>query len=184
EFDAAKLVYQPVKTARTAADPGDVDRAAAALLEARSPVIFAGQGVTYSEATEDLVQLAELLQAPVMTTLLGKGAFPEDHPLSAGTAAGVRTGAASHYLNTSDLVFAIGTSLTRHGISSAAVPPGKVIIQATNDPRDVNKDYWVDYPVIGDAKLVIRQFIEAIKDRLGAKVRDGNAANEIKTATD
>src|SRR5207253_1143792 len=132
EFDAAKLVYQPVKTARTAADPGDVDRAAAALLEARSPVIFAGQGVTYSEATEDLVQLAELLQAPVMTTLLGKGAFPEDHALAAGTAAGVRTGAAQHFLQKADVILALGTSLTRHGISSATVPPGKVIIHATS----------------------------------------------------
>jgi acetolactate synthase-1/2/3 large subunit len=121
-----------------------------------------------------------------MTTLLGKGAFPENHPLSAGTAAGVRTGAAAHYLATSDLVFAIGTSLTRHNISTATVPPGKTIIQATNDPRDVNKDYWVDYPIIGDAKLVIRQFIDAVKDRLGGKrrVEDGAVANEVKAATD
>lgn len=186
EFDAAQLAYAPVRTIRTAADPDDVDRAAAALLAARCPVIFAGQGVTYSEATEELARLAELLQAPVMTTLLGKGAFPENHPMSAGTAAGVKTGAAAHFLNKADVVLAIGTSLTRHGISSATVPAGKVIIHATNDPRDINKDYTVDYPIIGDARLVIGQLVEAIKDRLGSKTRDGNGAvaDEIKTVSE
>jgi acetolactate synthase-1/2/3 large subunit len=186
ELDPAQLVYEPVRPARTAADPDDVDRAAAALLGAHCPVIFAGQGVTYSEATDDLVRLAELLQAPVMTTLLGKGAFPESHPMAAGTAAGVKTGAAAHFLNKSDVVLALGTSLTRHGISSATVPPGKVIIHATNDPRDVNKDYTVTHAIIGDAKLVIRQLIEALTERLGGKSRDGNGtvAAEIKSVNE
>jgi acetolactate synthase-1/2/3 large subunit len=186
DFDASQLVYAPVRATRTAADPDDVDRAARALVAAECPVIFAGQGVTYSEATDDLVRLAELIDAPVMTTLLGKGAFSEDHPLSAGTAAGVKTGAASHFLNKADVILAIGTSLTRHGISSATIPPGKVIIHATNDPRDINKDYTVEYPIIGDARLVIRQLIEALEDRLGNKRRDGNGAvaDEIKTVNE
>ena len=55
------------------------------LREARRPVIHAGQGVLYAEATDELIELAELLQAPVMTTLEGKSAFPEDHPLALGT---------------------------------------------------------------------------------------------------
>jgi len=184
EVDRAALDYRPVPSPRSAGDPVDVDRAAAAVLAARVPLIFAGQGVTYAQATPDLVELAELLQAPVITTLLGKGAFPEDHPLAAGPAAGVGTGAAGHFLGTSDVVLAIGTSLTRHGISSATVPPGKTIIHVTNDPRDLNKEYWADYPVIGDAKLVIRQLIEAIKDRLGNKRREGNVAEELRTVQD
>ena len=68
----------------SAADPRDVLAAARALVAAERPVIFAGQGVLYGEATDELVALAELLQIPVMTTMLGKSAFPEDHPLSVG----------------------------------------------------------------------------------------------------
>lgn len=182
-IDEAWLAYKPVKPARSAADPSDVDQAARMLLEAQNPVIFAGQGVTYGEATVELVQLAELVQAPVMTSLLGKGAFPEDHPLSAGTAAGVGPGAVPHYLNKADVIFAVGTSLTRHGISSATVPDGKVIIQATNDPVDLNKDYSIDHALVGDTKLLLGQLIEAVKERTDGKPRgqEGAVAEELKT---
>ena len=70
---------------RSAADPEAVRRAAQALLAAERPIIHAGQGVLYAEATAELVRLAEFLQVPVMTTLSGKSAFPEHHPLSVGT---------------------------------------------------------------------------------------------------
>ena len=76
----------------------------------------------YAEATAELVQLAELLQAPVMTTLGGKSAFPEDHPLSLGTAAGVVTGPVAHFLPKSDVLFGIGTSFTRHRSLPSASP--------------------------------------------------------------
>jgi len=184
--DPAQLAFPVVRATRSAPDPDDVDRAVVALLGARCPVIFAGQGVRSAGATEDLVQLAEVLQAPVMTTLLGKGSFPEDHALSAGTAAGVRTGAAAHFLAKADVVLAIGTSLTRHGISTATIPDGKTIIHATNDPRDINKDYAVDFPIIGDAQLTIRGLRDAARDRLGGKLRDedGVTAGEVKRVTD
>ena len=152
------------------------------LVEAKCPVILAGQGVLYAEATEELVRLAELLQVPVMTTLVGKSAFPEDHPLSLGTGAATMTGPVHHFLRKADVVFGIGSSFTRHG-QTITIPPGKVMIQATNDARDINKDYTVDYPIVGDARLVLRQFIEAVKDHLGAKGReaDGAVAQEVKT---
>lgn len=184
EMGEAELSYAPVRAVRSAGDPRDVDAAAEALLKASAPVIFAGQGVLLADATDDLVQVAELLQVPVMTTLLGKSGFPEDHPLSAGTAAGVGPGTVGYALRKADLVFAVGTSLTRHGISSVTLPPGKIIVQVTNDPRDFNKDYVVDYPVLGDAKLVLGQLLEALKDRLGGKPRDdqGAVVGELKNA--
>jgi acetolactate synthase I/II/III large subunit len=158
-----------------------VDAAARALVEARSPVILAGQGVTFAGASGELVRLAELLQAPVMTTLLGKSGFPEDHPLSAGTAAHVGPGTVPHFLRKADVVLAIGTSLTLHGISSVAVPRGKAIIHATNDARDVNKDHPADYVVLGDAKLVLGQLAEAVQERLGGKPRErGEVAGELQ----
>src|SRR5438046_7264869 len=100
-----------------------------------------------------------------MTTLEGKGAFPEDHPLSLGTGGGgVMSGPVYHFLPKADLVFGVGCSFTRHGMATN-IPAGKTIIHATNDERDLNKNYPADHPILGDAKLVLRQFIDAVKDR-------------------
>ena len=181
EVDESAAVYQPVKASCSAANPRDVDEAARVLVEARSPLIHAGQGVLYAEATEELVQLADLLQAPVMTTLAGKSAFPESHPLSLGTGAATTAGPIVHFLPKADVVFGIGCSFTRHGMTTT-IPDGKVMIQATNDPRDINKDYTVEYPLIGDARLVLDQLVEAVKDRLADSHRAGNGAvaQEVK----
>jgi acetolactate synthase-1/2/3 large subunit len=90
------------------------------------------------------VELAELLQIPVMTTLEGKSAFPEDHALALGTGAGGMPGTVFHFLPKADVLFAVGTSLTRHGMATN-IPAGKTIIHATNDERDLNKNYAADY---------------------------------------
>ncbi|MCY3907380.1 MAG: thiamine pyrophosphate-requiring protein [Anaerolineaceae bacterium] len=174
EVDEAALDYRPVKATRTAGDPQDIEKATRALVEARCPVILAGQGVLYAEASDDLVELAESLQLPVMTTMEGKSGFPEDHPLSLGAAGGgVMTGPAHHFLHEADVILAIGCSLTAH-FMHVTLPPGKTIIHATNDERDLNKHHPTDHPILGDAKLVLRQFIEAVQD-LGAKSTDDGA---------
>ena len=174
--------YRPGKASLAAPDSRDVDQAAAELLAAQTPVIVAGQGVLYAGATEDLVALAEALQAPVMTTLEGKSAFPENHPLSLGTGAGSVAGPVVHFMTKADVVLGIGTSFTRHGMNMTIPAAGKVMIQATNDPRDIHKDYFIDHPIIGDAKLVAQSLLEAVKDRLGGKTRDGSVAAEIEQA--
>jgi len=173
--------YQPVKTTLAAGDPQDVAEAARVLVEARNPIIHAGQGVLYAEAWDELLELAELLSAPVMTTLMGKSAFPENHPLSLGTGARVVTKPVFHFLGKADVIFGIGCSFARHYMSTK-IPPGKVIIHATNNAEDINKNYRADYPIIGDAKLVLRQFIEAVKERLGNQGQRGKStvAEEIK----
>ncbi len=185
EVDESALMYQPVKSTRAGANVRDVDEAARVLVEANCPVLHAGQGVLYAGATEELKQLAELLQAPVMTTLVGKSAFPEDHSLSLGTGAATSAGPVVHFLRKADVVFGIGSSFTRHGMT-INIPPGKVMVQATNDARDINKDYTIDHPIIGDASLVLSQMIEAVKDRLGGKSRaaDGAMAQEVRTVKD
>jgi acetolactate synthase-1/2/3 large subunit len=182
EFPGPAVNYTPVKRATSAANPREVTQAAEILLGAKHPVIYAGQGVLYAEATAELSELVELLQVPVTTTLEGKSAFPEHHPLSLGTGSGVMPRPVHTFLQKADVVLAIGTILTRHNITAAAIPPGKVIIHATNDERDINKQYSSDYPILGDAKLVLRQFIDAAKDLLGGKRRDtdGRIAAEVK----
>ncbi len=173
--DAPLLDYTPPRPARSAGDPDDIDAAARLLVAARCPVIYAGQGVMYAGATAALRALAELLAVPVMTTLEGKGAFPEDHALSLGTAAIVLTGPARHFLHESDVVLGIGCSLTRHNITAATLPPGKRVIHATNDARDLHKAYPTELPILGDAQLVLAQLIAAVRERLGGRPRDGRA---------
>ena len=155
--------YKPVKATLSKADSQDVLSAANTLINAKAPIIHAGQGVLYADATEELVELAELLQVPVMTTLAGKSAFPEKHPLALGSGSSVMNGCVYHFLSRADVIFGIGTSFTKHSMTTT-IPPGKVFIHATNDPIDIDKDYYIDYPIIGDAKLVLQQFIEACKD--------------------
>jgi acetolactate synthase-1/2/3 large subunit len=139
------------------------------------PMIIAGQGVLYAEATDELLALADLLDTPVMTTTDGKSAFPEDHALALGSGGTVYTGHGRHFLQETDLIFAIGTSLTKHNISTPIIPPGKAIIHATNDSRDLYKANDTALPILGDAKLVLAQLIEAVTDRLGGKTHHTGA---------
>ena len=178
------LWSKKVRPAGSQGDPRDVEAAAQALCRAQYPVIHAGQGVLAAQATDDLVELAELLSAPVMTTLLGKSAFPEVHPLALGSGSGVMSGTLYHFMRRSDLVLGIGASFTKHGMSMN-LPPGRVLIQATNDPRDVHKDYEIDHPIIGDAKLVLRQLIEACREIVGESRKENPAvAGEIREQRD
>jgi acetolactate synthase-1/2/3 large subunit len=181
EFPAASINYTPVKRTIAGANVRDVEAAAKVLIQAKCPVIVAGQGVLWAEATAELIEIAELLQAPVTTPLEGKSAFPEHHPLSLGTGAGVMPRPVHTFLQKADVIFAIGASLTKHNIVAAPIPAGKTIIHATNDERDLNKHYATDYPLLGDAKPVLQQFIAAVKDQLGNKKREPNdTAAEIK----
>jgi acetolactate synthase-1/2/3 large subunit len=186
EVGEGALNYRPVKATNTAGNPRDVEAAARALVEARRPLLHAGQGVLYAEASAELVELAELLQAPVMTTLEGKSAFPENHALSLGTGGGgVMAGPVYQFLPKADLIFGIGCSFTRHGMATNLPPTRATIIHATNDERDLNKNYPADHPILGDARLVLRQFIDAVKDLVTSRpARDGGTAQEVKAARD
>ena len=177
--DAASS-YRPVNVTCPAGNPREIAAAARALVEARRPVIHAGHGVLYAEASEELRELAELLNAPVMTTLEGKSAFPEDHALALGTGSSVMSRPVYEFLKDADVLLGIGCSFTRHGMATN-IPPGKTLIHATNDERDLNKNYHADHPILGDAKIVLRQFIDAIKDLGAARTsRNGAVAGEIQ----
>jgi acetolactate synthase I/II/III large subunit len=171
--------YRPVRTTRSAGDERDIDEAARMLLDAACPMILAGQGVFYAKATDELRQVAELLQAPVMTTFDGKSAFLEDHALALGPGGGTFTGPGRHILHKSDLVLGIGCSFTRHGIATPVIPPGKKIIHATNDTRDLHKAFAADLGILGDAKLVLGQLISAVRDRLNGRTRPDHIAREV-----
>ena len=185
EFAGNEVDYTAIRPTRSSGDPRDIDDAAKMLLEAKSPIIIAGQGVLYGEATDELLAFADLAEIPVMTTTDGKSAFPEDHALALGSGGVVYTGHGRQFLLDADVIFAIGTSLTRHNISTPIIPPGKTIIHATNDPRDLHKANDTALGILGDAKLVLTQLIEAVKDRSGGNPKTKGARHriaELKTA--
>jgi uncharacterized protein len=182
EIDESDLDYDPVQGPRTMASPDVVREAVKAILAAERPFFHAGVGVLYAEAWDELRELAELVQAPVMTTLQSKSAFAEDHPLSVGSGGQAGSLQAARFLAESDLIFGVGSGLA---ISSydAPIPKGKLAVQLIIDERDFNKDYKVAYPVMGDAKLVLQQMIEEVKRQIGEEGRkgDGKVAAEIES---
>ncbi len=167
--------YKRAPSSRAGGDPQDVAEVVDALLAAKNPIIVAGQGIFYADATAELLVLAELNQTPVMTTLNGKSTFPENHPLALGAGGASRTKMVHHFLDKADLVLGIGTSFTR-SLYITPVPDGKVIAQITHDSRDIGKDYQVDCGVVGDAKLVLGQMISKVREMVGDNGRRGDTA--------
>ena len=175
------LNYTAAPRMRSGPDPKAVAEVAAALVAAERLVIYAGQGVHYAQAWSQLRQLAELLEAPVTTSLQGKSAFPENHPLSLGSGGRSVSKQLHEFLKNADVIFGIGCSFatTNYGV---AMPKGKVIIHSTLDAADINKDVPVERALVGDAALTLDALLLEVKDRLKGKPR-GRAqavAAEIK----
>jgi acetolactate synthase-1/2/3 large subunit len=178
EYDEAQYPYTPVKGWRSAPDPDDVKNAVKALLAAKDPMLYVGEGVYYADATEELRQFAELAQMPVLTTLKAKGTFPENHPLSIG----VRGSHAAHFLTKCDLVFSIGSSLFPNRFSHS-IPEAekKTIVQCTVDTLDINRSYETKHAVIGDAKLTLQALIAELSI-VGVGKKNGAVVEEIRAA--
>ncbi len=172
--------YKVVRRRESLACREDVRELIEALLKASSPIIVAGQGVLYSQATEELVAFAELAQLPVMTTLAGKSAFPENHPLSLGTGGLSRTLMVKRFLESTDFSLGIGTSFTRN-IFTTPMPEGITLAQVSNCGEDIGKDYEVGFGAIGEVRLVLQQMIEEYQRQDGSKVRgdDSAASNRV-----
>ncbi|MCY4039628.1 MAG: thiamine pyrophosphate-requiring protein [Gammaproteobacteria bacterium] len=166
--------HTPSFAARSGPDPEAVRDAARVLAGAKHPVIYAGQGVHYAKAWEALCSLAEDWNIPVCTSLEGKSAFPEDHPLSLGSGGRANPRAVVKFLAEADVILGIGCSfaLTPFGVR---IPKGKTIIHATLDPMDLNKDMPAAHGLIGDAKLTLNALQRAMSslDRTASEGRAG-----------
>ena len=156
--------YTPSRPVRSGPDPDDVKRVADILLAAKCPLLHAGQGVLYAGATPELVKLAELLQAPVITTNTGKSAFPEDHPLFAGATVISAPKAVFHYLKNADVIAGIGAGFVVNPWTPK-IPAGKRLVQLTNEAADINKEQEVEAAILGDAKLSLQALIDEIGSR-------------------
>ena len=179
------LDYRPAPRAHTAPDLQEVREVARVLVQAQRPVIYAGQGVHYAQGWQALRELAELLEAPVTTSLQGKSAFPETHPLSLGSGGRSVPKPVHHFLTEADVIFGVGCSfsLTSYGVT---MPRGKVMVQSTLDAADLNKDLPVEYALLGDARLTLEALVAGVKEELGGRPRSRGAEvqREIKAVKD
>ena len=169
--------YEPPRAVLQQADSSDVSRAAKAILAADHPIIHAGQGILYAEATPELIELAEFLQAPVMTTLSGKSGFPETHPLALGAGGPSTTGMVNKYLKGADLILGVGCSFTKTNFAQA-IPEGKTLVHLTNDEDAVGREFKTDLAMLGDAKLVLRQLLDELKSQAGSARANNQALQD------
>ena len=180
---AEPLNYTPVLRTRYGADPADVKRAAELLVNAKRPVMYAGQGVHYAKAWPQLKKLAERLAMPVTTSLGGKSAFPETHPLSLGSGGLAVPRAVPKFLADADVIFGIGCSFTETNFG-IAMPKGKTFIHSTVDPAHINKDVEAKIALVGDAALVLEALIEEVGKSVTADRDAKPVAAEIKSIND
>ena len=132
------------------------------------------------KASGELVEFAALCRIPVMTTPNGKSGFPENHPLSLGTAGRARPATVDHFVEKVDVILAIGSSLTRsHYI--LPLPADKILLQVTIDEGDLGKDYSIAQGVVGDARSVLRQMIARVREKAPEIVERAGIAAEIAT---
>ncbi|MEO8306846.1 MAG: thiamine pyrophosphate-requiring protein [Pseudomonadota bacterium] len=160
------LNYTPSRRVRSGPDPKDVDDAAAALIAAKRPLIYVGQGVHYAKAWPEMKAVAELLEAPVCSSLEGKSAFPETHPLSLGSGGPTMSKAVEANVAESDLVFGAGASFTATGFGIQFPTKDKTFIHNTIDPHDIDKNIPAKIAMVGDSKLALGMLHDALRDRL------------------
>jgi acetolactate synthase-1/2/3 large subunit len=163
---ASEINYRPTRRCVTAPDPKMVDAAADALIKAKMPLIYAGQGVHYGKAWNELKAVAEILEAPVTTSLEGKSAFPETHPLALGSGGVAMPRTVAAHVAESDVVFGAGASFTATGFGIRFPTANKTFIHNTIDAMDIDKNIPTEYPLVGDSKLTLAALHEALQDRL------------------
>jgi acetolactate synthase-1/2/3 large subunit len=171
--------YAPGKVVRSQPAQQEIDSAAELLIEATNPAIYAGQGIHWSEAYAELRALAEHLAIPVMTSLPGKSAFDETHPLALGSGGNGINGCVRKWLDECDVLFGVGCSFTATSFG-LAVPPGKRVIHATLDPLDIDKSVPSELALAGDAKLTLAALLEAVKRRVPEKRDASKVAQAIE----
>ena len=177
-LDESDEVTMPAPAAvdRPGPEPEQVERAARLLRAARRPVIWAGGGVIGSEAGAEVRQLAERLQAPIFTTVLGKGAVADDHPLAAG--ATILHPAARAFLAESDLMLAVGTRFTEEETDRWGLCLPDSLIHIDIDPEEIDRNYPATVGVVGDARAAL-QLINAQLQEL-RRPDNGSAAGIAK----
>ena len=155
---------------RIRGDSQKIEEAVELILTAKRPVILVGGGVMSSEAFEELKEFVELIGSAVITTMMGKSAFPEDHPLYAWHTGSKGTTCGLKLSSTADVLIAVGcrfadetSSSYKQGVSFA-IPPTK-LVQIDIDPAEIGKNYPVEVGIVGDAKVILQELTTKLKER-------------------
>ncbi len=174
------LDYKPSIRTVSAPDPDAVRDAAKLLVSAELPVLYAGQGVHYGRAWKELRELAELLEAPVTTSIEGKSAFPESHPLSLQSGGRAYSAEMHEFLQRADVIFGIGASFTQtaFGVPWPRYVDDTRIIQATIDTADLHKDVAIELGLVGDARLTLAAVLDEVRCLLPAPRGRGAAITD------
>ena len=165
-----KAVQAKVNATRMRGDAGEIARAADLLAAAKAPAIYAGGGVILSEASDLLTALAEHLQIPVCTSLMGKGSINESNPLAMGMTGFWGTKVSNTAVREADVVLAVGTKFAEADCSSwmpdytFAIPPTR-LIHIDIDPAEIGKNYPTEVGIIADAKSALEDLLEAVAAR-------------------
>ncbi len=160
EFSYPETVDLPGYRPHLHGNMRQIKQAAEMIAHAERPLIVAGRGVIVAKATTDLRKLAETTDTPVVTTLLGKSAIPEDHPLCLGMGGMHGESYANMALQRADLIIGIGTRFDDRLTSSAdSFAPQASVIHIDLDPAEIGKRVRVDLPIVGDAANVLRSLV-------------------------
>lgn len=183
EVPEAAQAYRSPQVAEFMPSASAIKDAAQKLVDANNPLLWVGAGVMSAGATDELRELAELLDVAVFTTMPGKSAFDERHQLSVGAGGSTVTGPAATWLKDSDLILALGASLTSSPYAQR-VRPGKFLIHNVIDDHEVNKDVQADIGLVGDTKLTINALLDTVKGIIGENPRETGVRAQIKAAKD
>ena len=170
--DMDRSPYIKTRRVRFAPDPKDVDQALALLQQSQRPLIYAGRGALYAEATPELMTFSETYALPVMTTLVAKGTIPEDNPFCLGLGgyprAAYSTVPAQKYAEEADLVVALGCSFSQFATSNWLPKPSRAkLIQVDVDPAQLHKNYPAELAILADAKLFLQTLLQRGPEALG-----------------
>lgn len=154
EAEVSLLGSAPDRT-RSSGDPDLITKAAILLGNAKNPIIFSGGGVIGSDASQELLQLAELLQAPVHMTSNGKGAISDRHYLAQSTVA------AATLLKDADVILAVGTRFVEPSTYAWGIKPGRTVIQLDVDAEEIGRNYEVTIGIEADAKAGLAALADA-----------------------
>ena len=149
-------------------DPAMVEKALDALLKSKRPVIFVGEEVQTLGGTEEIISLAEMLGAPVVTGDGAKGTFPEDHPLSLGQALGKRIwgeNPVQDWLGTCDVAIVLGSALPYRTTAGVGLKLPETVIHVLMDKELIGKNYATIMPIVANSQAVVRQWLAAIGSR-------------------
>ena len=179
---AAHVALTPLPVSRLQPDVAQLDAAATVINSAQRPVIWAGGGVIASEATAELLELAERLGAPVLTSQAGKGSFPVEHPLHVGNWANERP--VRELIDRSDVLVAIGTRFSYFPTGGWSVRLPDQIVQVDLDPAEIGRNYRVEAPVVGDARPSLRGLLDRLvaSDRASREREVEQVVNRIVAA--